>query len=402
MANLKLIHYFTAFRSLGGVEAVLQHHHASDVRRGIDSEFIIYFEKQARPLERVHPLELDASSTIRLARARLRSVIGPRQPDIAVHHTVWGMPYLSDLDRSRRRILVLHAKIPNLASTLKFRRDRMDGVICMSAPLTHRVRECLPHLERARNVVLPYPIHPPARLPGRIARTNQPWVLGYCGRLSFEQKRVERIPKLCSRLDERGLNYRMEFLGEGSARPWLENVLTDRSKFRFHGRKDGEDYWRILSGWDGILFVSDYEGLPIALLEAMSAGVIPFYPSIDSGAESYATRIRPDLVYKPEEYAQLTKALSELSVLPESELEILRDRCRAVAAPHVGENYLQGFSTFVRQILELPKVSKDTVPRRLFFIDNCPFSWLARLSALRRAVLRACTRIPSGSNPATD
>jgi glycosyltransferase involved in cell wall biosynthesis len=402
MNTLRLTHLFTSFQDLGGVSAVLQHHHKQDLRWGINSDFVIFAEKQARPIERVHFLGLDAHSTIRLARDRLRQAVAQSRSDIAVYHTTWGMPYLSDLDRSNRRILMQHGQVPGLAATLQFRRDWLDGVVCIGEPLVQTVRECLPKLEAHRITVLPCPIIPPHSLPPRRLLGKRPLILGFCGRISTQQKRVDRFPKLCACLDQRGLSYRLEFLGEGTEQAWLERKLADRSKFQFHGRKNGEEYWGILSNWDVILFLSDYEGVPLALLEALSAGVIPCYPRISSGGEAYVASVRPDLVYAPEDYSHVAEILTQLSRLPESDWEKLRSRAREATTLHLGDNYMKTFSEFVRQIGEMPKVSKATFPRLPFFVEDCSFTWLARLGAVRRAFLRLRAGILSSLHPKSD
>ena len=52
-----------------------------------------------------------------------------------------------------------------------------------------------------------------------------------------------------------------------------------------------------------------------------------------------------------------------------------------------------------RQIVALPKVSQSTFPRRPFFVEDCSFTWLGRLGAVRRAFLRLRSGILSGSSP---
>ena len=55
----------------------------------------------------------------------------------------------------------------------------------------------------------------------------------------------------------------------------------------FHGRKSGDEYYSVLSGWDFITSVSDYEGLPISMLEAFSTGYSA-RPAIGCGGDEYA------------------------------------------------------------------------------------------------------------------
>src|SRR6185503_16952042 len=178
----------------------------------------------------------------------------------AIHHTVWGMTYWADLDVARRRILLVHSDSPGLAESLRLREEWIDGVLCVSEALRLKVADWLPHLGTDRVGWIPYPVLPRWKASPKAPLNNRAMVLGFCGRLILEQKRVDRLPALCAQLDRAGLNYRREVLGEGPERNWLETRLADRAKFVFHGRKSDDDYWRVLDSWDAIVFVSDYEG----------------------------------------------------------------------------------------------------------------------------------------------
>jgi glycosyltransferase involved in cell wall biosynthesis len=388
MSTINVTHLFTAFNSLGGVESLLHYHYQQDARWGMNSQFVIYFENQSQPKERVHYLGFNPRTTIREARRRLSQAIGKIPPDVAVYHNSWGMPYLIDLDHAHRRILVQHGQVPGMEESFRLRQHWLDGVICFGETLRPQVNQYCPRLGSDRVTVLPYPINPPAVTSSRAPWGARPLRLGFCGRLTTDQKRIERIPPLCAQLDRAGLHYQLEFLGDGRDRAWLESQLPDRTRFIFHGRQQGKDYWRILSQWDCLLFTSDYEGVPLSLLEGLSAGVIPLYPAIGSGADAYIRQIDPEFLYPPGELEPAAAALSKLSRAKEDQIEALRTRCRELAAPHFGDAYMDQYTAFLQQIQQRPKLSGETVPHRPFPVDLCSFTWLERIGALRRAFLR--------------
>jgi glycosyltransferase involved in cell wall biosynthesis len=383
MAPLKITHCFTALRSLGGVESVLRHHYANDARFGLDSRFVIYFEAAGEPLERVDFLDFSARLSIRQMRRRAAAAFSKRPSQVVIYHGMWGMRTLAGPDLSDRRLLILHGTTPGMNTPLRACGPWVDGILGVSQPLLRLVEQCVPRLAKERLAWLPYPVTAPAALPV-VAPAPPPrrLVLGVCGRLTCEQKRIDRLPQLFARLNAAGLDYRAEFLGDGAERPWLEGQLPDRHKFLFHGRKSGDDYWRILRGWDVILSVSDYEGTPIAVLEALSQGVIPIYPRIDSGGESYAEEVGPGLVYAPEDFDQVLRTLEELRQLPESEFERLRQRGRAAVERHLGDAYMQTFGDFVRKMAAEPAVAPRQVPARSFPIDRLPYAWLTTVEEM--------------------
>jgi glycosyltransferase involved in cell wall biosynthesis len=369
---------------MGGVEAVLRHHYEKDLAYGWDSRFLIFFEREQEPLERCRFLGYGNRSTIAAARRKLRAALQDEPLDVAVYHGIWGVGYLADLDRAARRALVLHGDIPDFERRLCSSAAWADGILCVNEPLRDFVLECLPRITRDRVGVVPYPIAPPGRAAPRAPMRERPMVLGFCGRLIVEQKRVDRLPALCSHLDKAGLSYRLEFLGEGPELPWLESQFPDRSRFVFHGRNSGEEYWRKLAGWDAIVFVSDYEGTPIAMLEALSMGVVPIYPRIGSGGDAYVKRLREDLLYEPEDFGRVAQVMKSLASAPETEWEALRSRCRQAVALHVGDGYLAAFSQFLRKVVSLPRISRTTPLKRVWPLDYLSFQSMARISAARR------------------
>ena len=390
MPHVKLVHFCSGFLGLGGVESVLKQHWEKDAAWDIDSHFLVYFEAAATAQERVHFLGLDSRSTIRGSRHQIAQIIAKIQPEVSVFHGMWGVPYLADLDQARRRILFLHGDVPRLEELVQSRGPWMDGVLCVSEPLRASVRRFLPGMDPARISFIPYPIRPPpedAAAP-RPAWGKAPLVLGFCARLLKEQKRVDRLPGLLRHLDAAKLEYRLEFLGDGPERHWLEQQFREDSRIKFHGRQSGRDYWRILSAWDAILFVSDYEGTPIALLEALSQGVIPIYPRIKSGGDAYTTFVSKELLYEPGDFPHVAAAISHLSRQSSTEMDALRNRCRESAAAHLGENYHQTFSNFLRKTLSAERVASNTFPARPFPIDLCSFASLEKLGAVRRATLK--------------
>jgi glycosyltransferase involved in cell wall biosynthesis len=379
VSNLRLRHGFTHFHGLGGVQSMLRLHHAGDAARGLDSTFCAYFEPVNPGVERVHGLGLSGLSSIAGARRRFRERAGPG-PDVMAYHNLWGLAFFADLDRAGRRLGVLHSDFPGLARWLPGLRGLLDGVLCVSRPLLELVQRSLPELAGERTAWLPYPVardrtEAPQPPPG-----GRPLVLGFAGRLSFAQKRVDRFPRLLRELTAAGVNFRFEVLGEGPQAGWLQRQLAGEPRVRFHGRLSGEAYWRVLRGWDVMVFASDYEGLPIALLEALAVGVVPVFPAIGSGGDDYARGVRPDLLYPAGDTAAAAAVIRRLATAPAGEWAGLRRRANELAAPHLGEGYLETFARQVRTLAALPGIARATFPPvRGQFHLRVPFGLLRRV-----------------------
>ncbi len=392
MTAIRTAHLFHTFDTLGGVESILHRHYREDQRWNLDSYFVIYDEVPQRSDPRTYFLQLTKRDTIRTARKRFDDAMASIQPHYVIYHNTWGMPYLCDLDRAERRIVVQHGKVPGLERDLRYRREWLDGVLCVAKPLLQPIRSSLANLSPERVDFVPYPITLPPAPPKQSPLNARPIVIGVCGRIAIEQKRVDRLPPLCRKLEQSGIDYRLEFLGEGPDEPWLRRRLSDPKRFRFHGRKTGREYWDVLDGWDLLLSTSDYEGTPISMLEALGRQVIPIYPRIGTGGDAYAEQIHPSLLYPPDNWDRVAETVQWLHQLPAPKLQVIRDACYASIKPHLGDSYLSQFADFLQQIDHWPRVSRNTLPKRPFPIDHCSFHRLAQLGTLRRAVKRALGR----------
>jgi glycosyltransferase involved in cell wall biosynthesis len=382
---LRVLHLNTQFASLGGVEAVLRFHHEQDAGLGMDSRFISLWEDSREGFPRTAFAAFSRQLSVRDARRRVAGAWPAFRPTTVVHHTTWGQAFLADLDGSARRVLFLHSDTPGLAQQLAARVPLMDGIIAVSDILLERARSAAPAWPASRFLRIDYPIHPPPWLTGRKPRQpGSPLVLGYAGRLSTEQKRIERFIELSRHLSSARFPWRLEFLGDGPERALLESALPNRTQHVFHGRRAGEDYWRIVDGWDAILFTSDFEGTPIALIEALATGAVPVHPAIGSGGDAYAREISPRLAYPAADMEAMARAVQELADWTPLQRNEATLRARAIAARHDARHYLTRFRDFLTEIEALPPLPKPAPRRWGFPLDRLSFAHWEWIASLRR------------------
>lgn len=135
--------------------------------------------------------------------------------------------------------------------------------------------------------VLPQTIPCGVPVPQQIATfLDSPFRVAFSGRVVEEQKRISLvlagIAQAC-RLDS---SIECWVIGDGSAmtcsQQWVsEQRLGDR--IHFLGRLDPSAVQAKLAQCQALLLMSDYEGLPVALLEAMAIGLVPVVRAIPSG-----------------------------------------------------------------------------------------------------------------------
>lgn len=373
---MRLTHFFTYFRNLGGVQSILKRHHS----REQDSRFLFSFEANNFKEPNISGLGVDGWDSIRCIRKKLAKHSDLFPDSVAVCHNMWGLQFLAELIPAKRRIGILHSDWTNLRPFLQSQKGLLDGVLCVSNTLMELVTECLPELSKDNRIrLIPYPIDGVPIMPNRMSLVKRPVIIGWIGRMQEEQKRVDRLPSLLKAFDDAQIDYRFELLGDGPMQEWLEKQLpTNRTVF--HGRKSGDDYYSTLSKWDFITSVSDYEGLPISMLEALSAGVLPLYPTIGSGGDEYAEKLSSNFVWEAFQFEQAASKLNLLLKQPEATLHQSRLNAVNLTARHSESEYFRIFDSFTQQIVDLPRISNAELPNRPFyFSDQLPFGLMTRI-----------------------
>jgi glycosyltransferase involved in cell wall biosynthesis len=108
--------------------------------------------------------------------------------------------------------------------------------------------------------------------------------LVYMGRLIEEQKRSSDVAVALCEVVRRNPNLEAWIVGDGPARKAVEGIIQEKrvgARVRLLGRVD--NVFGMLAQCHGLVLLSDYEGLPISMLEAMATGVVPICLDTRSG-----------------------------------------------------------------------------------------------------------------------
>jgi glycosyltransferase involved in cell wall biosynthesis len=108
----------------------------------------------------------------------------------------------------------------------------------------------------------------------------------YVGRLEEQVKRVFDLPRIIEGLDRHGVPATLTVVGDGSDRKKLEslsNPWVERGTIRFTGILSNREVAHELRNHDALILTSEYEGFPLAVLEAMACGCVPVVTAIRSG-----------------------------------------------------------------------------------------------------------------------
>jgi glycosyltransferase involved in cell wall biosynthesis len=157
---------------------------------------------------------------------------------------------------------------------------RLSALVCVSKELEQQVSARHPQSTSVRRI--PYGVATPA-LPVR--RNDARLRIAYVGRLVEEQKRISHVALALCRATEEIENIEAVIYGDGPDRALVENILAARptANVKLAGAVSSNEIPNELSNCHAVTLLSDYEGLPISLLEAMACGCVPICKSTRSG-----------------------------------------------------------------------------------------------------------------------
>ena len=191
------------------------------------------------------------------------------------------------LDSSIATFTIAHNDVGAFYEPLKHYYPFVDCAMGVSETIHRKIiRDCGVPVERARYI--PYGVQPVAKdqLVERRSHLERPLAIGYVGRIVQEQKRVLDFVPLVRELTQRNVPFQLQIIGEGPDRSELERLLNATGlgeHVEFTGWLSPEKVKEKLHTLDVFLLLSDYEGLPVALLEALAQGVVPVVTQIESG-----------------------------------------------------------------------------------------------------------------------
>lgn len=186
----------------------------------------------------------------------------------------------------------------------------------------------------------------------------------YIGRLEKQQKQVERVLDVFISTCSLSPHIKCYLIGDGSEKNNLINKINSSglsNQIVLTGALKKNEIKEYLKKSHVFVLMSDYEGLPVALLEAMSFGVVPVVRKIESGI--------PELVHDSVTGFSVDNEIELVShkILSLSTDETLWNELSANANTYINDNYNQ--FKFFEEYLDLIK-EKATSTRCLFPIQN--------------------------------
>jgi glycosyltransferase involved in cell wall biosynthesis len=238
---------------------------ATQMSEALPADRDVRFE-HSLPIENVHAV-----------LRRLARVIPPG-PGVIVANDWIELALTSIYDSGRAVIAINHGDFDFYYDLAVRHRDTIDAFVTYTERMYQRLRQLLP--DRHDSIfLLPYGVDIPDSTrrpaPGRLR-------LLYVGRLS-KDKGVFDLPLIDRRLRELGVEAVWTVQGAGPDASRLKADWSDRPDIRWTGQQSKSDVLRLYEQHDVLVMPSRGEGLPVALLEAGAAALVPVVSDLASG-----------------------------------------------------------------------------------------------------------------------
>jgi colanic acid/amylovoran biosynthesis glycosyltransferase len=185
-------------------------------------------------------------------------------------------------------IFTMHSDDPDYWCVAQVITPELNGgkTVCVSQFLAQQLRLRVPITDPQ---VIPYGITVPNL---QASFSHEPFRVAYSGRMVGNQKCIHQVVQTMISACKASSRLEADLIGDGPDRQYCEQLVSQASlsdRIRFLGRVSPEQVPKLLQHCQAILLMSDFEGLPVCLLEAMALGVVPVVRDIPSGI--------PELVY---------------------------------------------------------------------------------------------------------
>lgn len=152
------------------------------------------------------------------------------------------------------------------------------------------------------------------------ARRRRKMRLIYTGRLVQYQKRILDFIDLACALDGAGVPYELTLAGDFSTHEDATRELFETraaahladGRIRLPGRLRRDEILEQLSANDFFVLLSDFEGLPLSLVEAMARGCVPVTAEMHSGIPEAITHGQDGLIMQGRDYGAWAQTLATL------------------------------------------------------------------------------------------
>jgi len=213
----------------------------------------------------------------------------------------------------------------------------------------------------------------------------------YTGNLTDIQKRISDVTNALCTATQTIPNLEVWIVGEGVARPAVEKLIRERgmaTKVKLLGWVHNDQIYDLLAQCHSLVLLSDCEGMPVSVMEAMATGVVPICldtrsgirEAIEHGVNGLIVKDRAadflaavmELQSKPAKWQQLSLAARETARQRFSIEECARQWTDLLESLHRPRT--------ARAVFKAPRILRLPAPDPKFDIFGMTIPWRGRVS----------------------
>ncbi len=183
---------------------------------------------------------------------------------------------------------VLHADEPHYYQLAEQYKNEVPIFVCVSSRVSRLVQEKTPAIAASRVFIVPCGITLPAVQQNY--NSNAVLQLVYVGRITDYQKRSGDLAKLAMSLKLQNIRFHLNIIGDGlETKVALQKTIQEeglQNDVTFTGWLSQAKVAEYLNTSDVMVLTSDFEGMPIAMMEGLASGC-GFVGTRVSGIEDY-------------------------------------------------------------------------------------------------------------------
>jgi glycosyltransferase involved in cell wall biosynthesis len=194
-----------------------------------------------------------------------------------------------------------------------------NAVVCVSDCIRKKVDALHPLIGSRARVIHNSSVRQEEVVESRSAAVSKTLRIVYTGRLVQYQKRVLDYVELARALDRMDVPYTISLIGTFSAHDNTEETFERRAgehledgRIRLLGRMPRDRILDELTGQDVFVLLSDFEGLPLALVEAMARGCVPVVAATGSGIPELLKDGHNGLIVSGRDYDDWARLITDL------------------------------------------------------------------------------------------
>ncbi|HVN31938.1 MAG TPA: glycosyltransferase family 4 protein [Thermoanaerobaculaceae bacterium] len=323
------------------------------------------------------------------ALRRLRRAI-PMGPGVLVAHDWLELAMATAYDSGKTVFSLVHGDWDYYYDLAVNHESVIHGYIAYSRQIYSRLLELLPD-RRETIYFLPYGVNVPGD--ERVVPGSQPRLL-FVGRMT-RNKGILDLPNIDRALCEMGIEAAWTLQGSGPDEAELRAVWGSHPRVRWCGVQPMERVLALYREHDALVLPCRFEGLPVALLEAMAAGCVPVISDLASGVRDVVNDGHNGFRVPVGDARAFARAVATLMRSPERHVAMSREARRTVVERFDARERTRDYQALFSRFRELYRPWAP--PRPFPFGSRLDKRWLpnALVRPIRTARRLAGFRIPA-------